>query len=154
MREILLTQGKIALVDDCDFEYLNQWKWCTAKDGNTFYAVRGRTPSIRMHRIIIERMYGRQFKEIDHKDRNGLNNQRVNLRSVTTADNQHNQKVNKNNTSGYTGVRCDRGVWRACIQIHGKRRDLGYFNNPLEAAKAYNAAALEHFGEFARLNPV
>ena len=95
MKEIVLTQGKVALVDDEDHEYLNQFKWCAANNGGTFYAIRkacydGKWITERMHRVLFDIPPG---KEIDHIDHNGLNNQRSNLRIVTRQQNKFNASV-------------------------------------------------------------
>lgn len=149
---IQLTQGKQALVDKADFEWLSQWKWYYIKDG---YAVRsdysqGRTPrQVKMHRQIMNEPEGLQ---VDHKNTNKLDNRRENLRVATVNQNQQNSSLPKNNTSGYKGVsKPRRGLgWIASIQ----RQYLGYYKTPEEAALAYNIEATKRFGEFARLNKV
>src|SRR6188474_653310 len=97
MKKIKLTQGKFALVDDMDYDYLNQWKWYSKKHRNTFYAVR--TPSVKenmgrnqlyLHRVILNVTDPKIF--IDHEDTNGLNCQRLNLRIATTKQNQQNRR--------------------------------------------------------------
>lgn len=154
MKEIELTQGKVALVDDEDYEALMQYKWFALYDGWNWYAKRGRRKSdglgpckIWMHRIILKLADG---ERADHINRNGLDNQRSNLRVATRSQNAANSKRRSTNTSGYKRVsfRKDHGKWQAHI---GSRR-IGYFNTPLEAAIAYNEAALEFYGEFARIN--
>ena len=158
MRKIKLTQGKAALVDDIDFEYLNQWKWYAHKGHNTFYALR-REPCpnrgrILMHRVILECMDFKDFKKTDHIDGDGLNNQRYNLRPTTNQQNQANRKLNKSNLSGHRGVWWNSRVkkWQVQLRVNYKRIHLGYFNDLIEAAKAYNKAAKKHFGKYARLN--
>lgn len=164
MKTIPLTQGKSALVDDCDFEYLLQWKWQFERNGNTGYAgawdeanADGRRPRIAMHRLIAQRSgLDVTDKEVDHRDGDGLNNQRGNLRIATVSQNQANRSRARNNTSGFKGVIWEpsRRKWRAQICVAGKRMTLTRRNDPLEAARAYNEAALKHYGEFACLNPV
>jgi len=138
MRTIELTQGKLALVDDEDFEELNQYKWFANKRGNTFYAVRNtKRPNrtkIRMHKEIMDTPKG---LETDHIDGDGLNNCRPNLRVVTSRQNQQNRHTPK--SSIYPGI-CwwkDRGKWRARIEINGKRKHLGLFDVEEEAYNAY-----------------
>jgi hypothetical protein len=93
--------------------------------------------------------------EIDHKDGDGLNNQRSNLRLASKKQNQANRGAPTNNRSGYKGVSANgRGGWRASIFVDGKTRRVGDYDTPLEAARAYNQAALAAFGEFAKLNEV
>jgi hypothetical protein len=156
MREIPLTQGQVALVDDADYEWLRQWNWYAKSQSGGFHACRneaghGSRGCIYMHTELLEVPEGYQ---VDHEDGNGLNNQRSNLRPATAAQNQGNQKRPRNNTSGYKGVSWHkrRSKWTAKIGVSGKRLNLGYFDDPAEAARAYDAAAIAHFGEFARLN--
>jgi len=164
VKTIPLTKGMEAVVDDCDYEYLTQWKWYFVQpDGHkTGYAqrmqrVRGKRLIVHMHSLVGERS-GLEIdgEQIDHIDRNGLNNRRINLRAATTGQNKANQGRYHNNTSGYKGVywELDRGKWRAQVGIRGRRVHLGRFNDPRDAARAYNEAAMKHFGEFACLNPV
>lgn len=153
MKEIQLTQGKIALVDDSNFDGLNQFKWYAAKLGRTFYAVRsvrvdGKQKSVRMHCEIL----GGSL--IDHIDHDGLNNQKSNLRFCTASENCMNKRKRENCVSIYKGI-CfhkQHKKWLAHIKINRKDNHLGYFSSEIEAAKAYNAKAIELFGEFANLN--
>jgi hypothetical protein len=161
MKKIKLTQDKFALVDDQDYEFLIQWKWCASKHRGMFYAVRCvqsklKQTAIKMHQIIAIRMGLLASDTLDHIDQNGLNNQRLNLRLATVSQNGINRPKQRNNTSGYKGVhwRKDSHKWQAKIQINGKDIHLGYFTSKKEAAKAYNKAALKYFGKFAVLNKV
>lgn len=157
MKEILLTQGKVALVDDEDFEYFNQWKWSASKQGNTYYALRKVTVSKNkelttiMHRVITQALHG---INIDHINGNGLDNQRKNLRFATKAQNAMNKNKQCNNVSGYKGVSWAKRQkkWRACIMVIGRNVHLGYFTIKETAALAYDKAAEKYYGEFARLN--
>ncbi len=146
-----------ALVDDSDFSFLNADKWHADEQTNgKIYARRtvrtnGKRSVLRMHTAIMGRVDG---KEIDHRDGNGLNNQRHNLRHSTKAENQMNRCIPRNNTSGYKGVSwCKReNKWLVQIKYEGKRKHLGYFSCLVKAAKYYDLAAIQYFGEFARLN--
>lgn len=154
MKEIKLTQGYVALVDDEDYERLSQFSWHVNKNGNTNYANRttsrkfGRQRQIGMH---MEVMNG---KGIDHIDGNGLNNQKSNLRFCTSQQNQMNQKKIKNTSSIYKGVCWNKRInkWHCQIKINGKMQYLGSHINEVDAAMAYDNRAKELFGEFARLN--
>jgi len=101
MKEVGLTQNKVALVDDKDFEYLNQWKWHVLKDYLTYYAARnirlanGKQTSIRMHRVILNVPKGMVTDHIDH---NGLNNQKANLRICDASENNMNRKSQRNSS--------------------------------------------------------
>jgi hypothetical protein len=158
MKEIKLTQGKLALVDDANYEWLNQWNWYYQKGYKTGYAYRniGTPPHrkhIQMHRLIMQTP---PEMEVDHIDLDGLNNQRHNLRNCFHAHNAMNCKRYRNNTSGYKGVYWFKRahVWVARITFNQKMLFLGYFHNPKEAAKAYDQKAIELFGEYARINGI
>lgn len=143
----------IALVDDEDYEYLVQFEWYLKESERTFYAVRflptrkRRTES--MHRAITG------FKETDHRNGNGLDNRRGNLRAATSSQNQANRTKSRGNySSKYKGVYwCKRtDKWAAQIHVSYKNKSLGYFTNEIEAAEAYDRAACHYFGEFALTN--
>ena len=149
MKTIPLTQGKVAVVDDCDYDYLMQWKW--GYDGR--YARRregsnDNTRIIRMHQAMVDAPL------VDHIDGDRLNNTRANLRAATRSQNGYNRGKTKSNTSGYKGVGWHKaaGKWAAFIQYDKIPKHLGLFKCKHEAARAYNNAALELHGEFARLN--
>lgn len=164
--QIKLTQGKTALVDDIDKDLANlRWKACTNKsvERDLFYAVRniyqnGKCTSVRMHRLIMERVLGRKLKsgeQVDHIDSNSLNNCRNNLRLATHGENcQHRRKTLSETTSRFKGVswhsRAEK--WYAEIQFEGKQKSLGYFEFEEDAARAYDRAALEYFGNYSLLN--
>ncbi len=168
MRQIKLSQqGKykslnlVALVDDSDYEYLNQWRWCAVKRGGNMYAVRGvysvingkrKVAEIKMHRLLL----GLTDPKIlaDHEDRNGLNNQRENIRVATKGQNRANSRSNKKSTSKYIGVCwCDRlKKWMIQIQVNGKKKHLGLAITERDAAIIYNKWAIKFHGEFANLN--
>ena len=156
MREILLTQGKVALVDDEDFEQFNQFKWRAWKHRNNYYACRngktinGKKSMLLMHREVLNAPLGIQG---DHRNGNGLDNQKHNLRLATHTQNMHNRKnAHKNNKLGIKGVCWHKKVkkFRAQIKINGKKINLGFFNVLGDADSAYRKAEEKYFGEFAR----
>ena len=156
MREIPLTQGKVALVDDADYDWLMQWKWCASETHGVFYAIRHtsrRNPPrkiIFMHRAILGVPGG---VLVDHRDFDGLNNQRYNLRQVSIFQSNQNRGMHSTNRTGFKGIYKvkNREKYRAEIVAYGQRYRLGQFNTKEEAAAAYQEAAIEHFGEFREL---
>lgn len=161
MKEILLTQGKVALVSDEDYEELSKYKWQTQRTSskNIYYATRSvrvgtnKYKIIRMHREILDTPEG---FVTDHIDGNGLNNQRENLRICTQAQNTYNRRQNKNNTSGYKGVYWYRtsNKWAALISINKKMKYLGMYLTKEEAYKVYCEAVKNYYGEFNNLRPI
>lgn len=166
MREIPLntvrrTSKRIApdftQVDNEDYDYLMQWKWYAKynRSGKTFYAVRGvrnnknNMSQVYMHKVIMKCKEG-EFA--DHKDKFGLNNQKVNLRLCSRSENNTHRKTW--GTSKYNGVSFDKskGVWLSQIQKNKKPLKIGQFNNEIDAAKAYDKIAKQLHGEFATLN--
>jgi hypothetical protein len=166
MKEIPLTQGKVALVDDENYDYLNQWKWCAHGYRNRVCAVRtknikGKYITIIMARLILDAPEG---KQVDHINLDALDNRRCNLRLCTNRQNHANiakLKCKAGTLSKYKGVTKHLGSkcsvehpWEARIKADGIMHSLGMFTNPEDAAKAYNEAAKKYFGEFALLNKV
>ena len=156
-RTIPLTQGKFAIVDAADFDWLSRWKWSLLVGRDRFYAHRtqiidGKQVNIPMHRFILG--VDDPSIEVDHQDGDGLHNWRRNLRPCTTSQNQQNRKRAANNTSGFVGVGKHKATnkWVAYIKIDGKQRHLGLFDSVLDAVVARDAAAAELYGEFARPN--
>jgi len=159
MKTILLTQGQVALVDDDDYEMVVAFRWYAQwqPKAETFYAVRhaprvnGKQTTILMHRSIMQPDSG---FEIDHRNHDGLDNRRSNLRVATGGQNQGNQRPQLGRTSRFKGVYFDKRnqKWRAQIMVDGRKRHLGRFTDETNAARAYDAAALTHFGEFALVN--
>lgn len=158
MNEIPLTQGKFTVVDDEDYEWLMQWKWFAVKAGKTYYARRasyknGRLSPIPMHREILGLLYGDGTLG-DHRNRNGLDNRRNNLRVASAQLNCYNKGMQKNNTSGFRGVTWDKRSeqWLAQIRVDRKTKGLGYYPIKKDAAIAYDNAAIKYFGTDAILN--
>lgn len=155
MKTILLTQGKVAFVDDEDFERLNAFKWTAAKRRDTFYAVRqasrvnfGPQRMVLMHREI---MSAPNNIHVDHENGDGLDNRKENLRLASRRQNMQNRRKR---IVGFKGVYLDRrrDRWYSEIRTENGKKFLGSFKSALEAARAYDAAAIKIFGEFARPN--
>lgn len=154
MRQIQLTRGKVATVDDADYNWLNKYKWFAAQYHHTCYAARSFHNRVQyMHRLILGFQFGDK-RITDHIDGNGLNNRRVNLRVCTKAQNHQSSRKQKGGTSKYKGVHwhCDIRKWHSQIQINKKQIHLGYFYSEIAAAQAYDVAALEYHGGFALTN--
>lgn len=156
MKEIPLTQGKIAIVDDEDYQGLSQYKWCAAKLHGIFYAVRAvrgeNKKHILMHREILGLTKG-DGKQTDHHNHNSLDNRKCNIRICSNRQNQQNRHK-KRGCSQYKGVswyKRDK-KWFAQIKVNSQKIHLGCFNNQIDAAKAYDKKAKELFGEFACTN--
>ena len=151
MKEIPLTRGMVAIVDDQDFEALSAHKWCAYRSRCTYYARRyvprpgGGKSQERMHQVVLARKIGRPIAvgmECDHHNGDGLDNQRENLFEVTKAQNQRNcRRHAANPSSQYLGVNWEksRGTWRARVKVSGKQIHLGYYATELEAAQAREA---------------
>ena len=158
MKEISLTQGYIALIDDEDYEIVAQYKWYPRKHGKTCYAITnikndfGKYKTVNLHHLIFGKKDG---QIIDHINGDGLDNRKENLRFCSQSENCN----NRHNTWGkskYKGVHWHpiNNKWVARIQVKKKRLHLGCYVSEKEAALAYNKAAIKYFGEFARLNEV
>lgn len=159
-RIIYTNKGQEIIVDDKDYKELNKNCWYAHKAGNVYYTCRSvattkkgkrTTITILMHRVIMDAKPGQQ---IDHINGNGLDNRSGNLRFCTNQENQRNARTRKDNTSTYKGVTLNRGTgkWRAQIKTDGNQRHIGNYPTPGEAARAYDRAAIERFGEFAKIN--
>ena len=147
-------KNKYAIIDPEDYERISEYEWHLCENGNKgCYAVRlAGWENISMHREIMNAGAG---EIVDHRDRDGLNNTKENLRFVTRAENSRNcKKTSKPTSSKYRGVSWykRRKRWRVQIRYNGTRKHLGFFKNEEDAARAYDAAAKKHHGKFAGLN--
>jgi hypothetical protein len=154
VKQISLTRGMVALVDDEDFDFLSQFSWSAWKTPhhNTWYAVaRKEGRNVYMHRLLLDAPPG---IEVDHRDGNGLNNQRKNLRYASRSEQMMNTQKMKGKSSKYKGVSWYKrySKWMARVKKNGKYVFLGYFDDEEAAAQAYDVKARELFGEYARLN--
>jgi hypothetical protein len=162
VKEILLTQGAISLVSDEDAD-LAAYSWYVQR---LKYALRLSHKDDRgiwvrqyLHRAVMEKVIGRalqRYESVDHIDRNGLNNTRENLRIVNQSQNCANRSLGINSKSGYKGVSWNAQLqkWCAYISFHRKKMHLGYFTSKHDAARAYNAKAIELQGIYANVNDV
>lgn len=155
VKEIYLAKNKgIALVDDENYELLNQYKWYVSnKYAYSTIKINGKWINKSMHRFIMNEPLN---MEIDHIDMNRLNNQKDNLRIVTKSQNNMNRGSYKNSSSIFKGVSWNKQhkKWCAEIRKNGIKIHLGYFINELKAAEAYNEKAIKLFGEYINLNIV
>lgn len=145
MQKLSVGNGLFATVDDEDAAYVGCYNW-TASKGCIRSKICGK--DVHLGTLIGRRM--RLFGKIDHKDRDYLNNCRVNLRVATTSQNGANRVANSGKM--YKGVHLQHGKFVARIGVKGVRIHLGCFDDPITAAKAYDEAAKKHFGEFAATN--
>ena len=158
MREILLSQGLCAIVDDDEYEKLmGYYKWYACKNRHLVYAkcntssTAGNRTTLKMHRIIMNAMPG---QVVDHINGNGLDNRKCNLRIVDDQKNAANRRCHAGSSSKYKGVAWHiiRRKWQVNICVNGKNIYLGLHENEVDAALTYDMAAMKYFGEFARLN--
>ena len=159
MKRIPLTQGKFATVDDEDYDYLMQWKWSASQNHGNWYATRqvrrkkNCQDTVFMHRDLLGLKRGDGLS-VDHKDTNGLNNVKTNLRLCSNQQNQWNRRPYTEKSSIYKGVSWFRQSkkWKAQIRYDYGLLYLGLFDDQIDAARAYDKKAKELFGEFARPN--
>jgi len=151
--EIPLTQGYVTLVDDEDAEAVLALKWYAHKQARGVYAhtslsSEGKNVKVGLHRWLINPPDGKEFDQIN---RDNLDNGRAKLRPATRHQNAANSPARAGRFKGVSWAKGN-GRWNANITVNWNRRNLGYFDDEVEAARAYDAAALAVFGEFARLN--
>lgn len=157
MKLIELTQSRVAIVDNEDFDWLSKWKWYYArnrKSRKTGYVVRtdnNKHQQIRMHTVILKRYKCLECeRQVDHINGCGCDNRKENLRSATPNTNGANKKRHSNNTSGNIGVRWHKltGKWEARLFVNGKSNQLGLFVNKKDAIKVRRQAEIKYFGEY------
>jgi ribosomal protein L15E len=152
MKELPLSRGLVAIVDDEDYQYLSQWKWSLLVVRNKHkYAYRPDWPSLKLHMLhrVIMGVADKKLV-VDHKDHNGLNCRRENLRIATRQQNQFNLHREHPSSSKFKGVAWNKKAqkWIANIRVDGKSHYLGSFSDEREAADAYRKYALAYHGEF------
>lgn len=155
-KQVRVGQGAYAIVDDCDYELVSKYTWKAKRDKSNIYAIAavwvdGKRTTIRMLRVILATQ---PSATVDHINGNGLDNRRDNLRLCSHSENNRNRQKRGKFTSMYKGVHLPTGRnrWDASIKVDGKTMRLGSFVSEIDAAKAYDMAAREYYGEFARTN--
>ncbi len=156
-RKIYLGLGYFTMLDPGDYYRVKQFKWWVHSNGSNLYAARTAiTTDLKSRIIYLHRqiMNPPADRVVDHRFGDTLDNRKQNLRIVTQAENMRNRRKRKNTSSRFIGVsfRKSRHIWDVNIRVNGRKLYLGSFNNEIDAAVAYNNAAKQHFGEFARLN--
>jgi hypothetical protein len=149
VREIILKNNIVIIVDNEDFENLKNYRWYLDSDGYPQTWIGNKR--IKMHHLICPI---REGLEVDHRNQNKCDNRRENLRLVTISQNRANRDLQCNNKTGFKGVDIHKGRWRAQIKFNKKKIHIGYFPTKEEAARAYNESATRYFGNYAFLNSV
>lgn len=155
---IPLTRGKVAVIDAEDAHLVEGRNWCAVPGRKTFYAmgveprVDGRQVKVRMHRVVLGVS---DDVGVDHRDGDGLNCRKRNLRTATDAQNSSNRTMRSDNRTGHKGVSWDarKKLWKAMITVNGRKHYLGRFKEISRAAAAYKRASEKYHGEFRRETP-
>ncbi len=148
MKQIPLSKGQYALIDDNDYPLLVNYSWHYNTKGYAYYS-KSMTEKVSMTSMIMNPPKG---YEVDHIDRNPLNNQRYNLRIVTHQQNCHNRSKPKRGNSPYVGVEFQDGNWSAFLTINGKYTYLGQFPTASIAALARDMWEVYYHGKYAYTN--
>ena len=158
-QRIRMAQPKYAIVDPADYERLRKYEWLSKKGKNSFYARRrvptgkgGKQTLVYMHQEVIDVPKG---MVVDHINHDGMDNREANLRPATHCENMYNRKKpSRTSYSKYKGVSWKKNTctWQVQIKFKKKRIHLGTFRSELDAAKAYDRAAIKYHGQFASLN--
>ena len=158
MKEVYLSgvrgKGMVAFVDDEDYSVVSKYKWYLSGGGyaiTNFWKGRKNHFHLTIHRLVSGLRPG---VLCDHINQNKLDNRKINLRPCNASKNRMNTGVRADNTSGYKGIywNTEARIWKAQVQVNGKRKCVGRFNSAKEAAAAYNESAKKYYGEFAYLN--
>lgn len=155
MKVIELTKGQVAIVDDEDFERIAQWRWHVSKKGYVTRSVAFYDGDKRRNRTIymaLEILPAKPGHTVDHRNGNKLDNRRLNLRHATSGQQAYNRKIRRESSTGFKGVSKNGHGFIARIKAGKARKNLGTFPTALAAYAAYQTAAIELHGEFARLN--
>lgn len=160
MKKIQLSQGKAALVDDEDYEFLSRWKWHYGVGGyacrSQYFGMMNGKPKKKL--ILMHRVVNKTFvdDQTDHINGDRLDNRRLNLRTVNQSQNNMNQKPLAGKSSIYKGVSFFKRdeTWEAHIKKDGRKRHIGYYSSEKTAARAYNIMAHQLFGDYARPNVI
>lgn len=149
MRKLPLSNSlDFAAVDDEDYPLLSRFTWWI--NGNGYVVTKVFNLDLPLHRVV----FGTSKTLVDHEDGNKLNNQKSNLREATNVQNGQNRRVQKH-SSPYKGVSLvgkSKKPWLSSIRVNRIKMHLGYYSDPVEAARQYDSAALKYFGKFARTN--
>ena len=156
-KTIPLTRGRVAIVDEEDYKRLSAYKWRANGQEYTYaltaISVDGKQKSVPMHRMIMGVEYASHSVYVDHRNGDTLDNRKDNLRLCNNHENQGNSKP-RGGVSKYRGVCWNRTrqKWQANIKVYYRQKHLGHFDDEEDAARAYDRAARQHFGDFARCN--
>jgi hypothetical protein len=154
-RTLQLTKGFNTLIDEEDFERVGRLKWIVQPSLHVFYARRTERVGVNrrrlaiLHRVLLDAPKG---MDVDHRNGDGLDNRKANLRLATHSQNHQNRRMRPKGRSRFKCVSLQGNTWRAYISVAGRLKDLGRFTSEEDAARAYDVAAREHFGEFACTN--